>query len=57
LENILVPRDGERIGGFTGLYGVAFFGIEEIVTEVLDMKEWDVNAADCTVNTAHMWAA
>jgi len=40
-----------------GLHGVAFFGIEEIFTAVLDMREWDANAADCTENTALTWAA
>jgi len=48
---------GERIRGFTGLHGVAFFEIGEIVTDVLDMKECDVNAGDCTGNTALTWAA
>ena len=38
--------------GFTGLHGVAFLGIVEIAAAVLDMKEWDVNVADCTGNTA-----
>ena len=45
-----VPR------GFTGLHGVAFLGIVEIAAAVLDMKEWDVNAADCTGSTALTWA-
>ena len=43
--------------GFTGLHGVAFLGMVEIVAAVLGMKEWDVNATDCTGNTALMWAA
>jgi len=47
----------EKLTGFTGLHGVAFFAIEEIFTAVLDMREWDVNAADCTGNTALTWAA
>ena len=42
--------------GFTGLHGVAFLGIANIVTAVLDMKEWDVNAADCVGSTALTWA-
>jgi len=46
-----------RLTGFTGLHGVAFFGIEEMVSAVLDMREWDVNAADGTGNTALTWAA
>ena len=32
--------------GFSGLHGVAFLGIGWIVSEVLEMKEWDVNAHD-----------
>ena len=43
--------------GFTGLHGAAFLGIVEIVTAILDMKEWDVNAADCMGSTALIWAA
>ena len=43
--------------GFTGLHGAAFHGIVEIAAAVLDMKEWDVNAADCTGSTALIWAA
>ena len=42
--------------GFTGLHGVAFLGIADIVTAVLEMKEWDVNAADCMGGTALTWA-
>jgi len=43
--------------GFTGLHGVAFLGIAEIVPAVLEMKEWDVNAYDCMGMTALTWAA
>ena len=43
--------------GFTGLHGVAFLGIAEIVPAVLGMKEWDVNAYDCMGMTALTWAA
>ena len=42
--------------GFTGLHGVAFFGIADIVAAVLEVKEWDVNAADCMGSTALTWA-
>jgi len=42
--------------GFTGLHGVAFLGIVEIVAAVLEMKEWDINAADCMGDTALIWA-
>ena len=43
--------------GFTGLHGVAYLGIMELVAAVLRMKEWDVNGADCTGSTALTWAA
>ena len=43
--------------GFTGLLGVALLGIVEIVAAVLDMREWDVNAADCLGSTALTWAS
>ena len=43
--------------GFTGLHGVAFLGIVEVVAAVLVMKKWDVNAADCTGSTALIGAA
>jgi len=32
--------------GFTGLHGAAFVGIVEILTAVLEIEEWDVNASD-----------
>jgi len=43
--------------GFTGLHGVAFLGIAEMVAPVLEMRKWDANAADCTGNTPLIWAA
>jgi len=43
--------------GFTGLHGVAFFGIAEIVPPVLDMNEWDIKAVDRLGCTALTWAA
>ena len=48
---------GGGLRGFTGLHGVAFLGIVEIAAAVLKMKEWDVNATDCTGCTALLWAA
>jgi len=48
---------GGGLRGFTGLHGVAFLGIVEIAAAVLKMKEWDVNATDCTGSTALLWAA
>jgi len=50
--------NGERgPTGFTGLHGVAFLGIAEIVPAVLVMREWDVNECDCMGLTALTWAA
>ena len=53
------PRFNKAEGpkGFTGLHGVTFLGIVEIAAAVMDMKEWGVNEADCTGNTALTWAA
>jgi len=48
-------RSGPR--EFTGLQGIAFFGIAEIVSALSQMKEWDVNATDYTGSTALTWAA
>ena len=42
---------------FSGLHGVALLGMVEIAAAVLAMKEWDLNVADCTGNTALTWAA
>ena len=47
----------EGPAGFTGLHGVAYLGIVEVVAAVLRMKEWDVNGVDCTGSTALTWAA
>ena len=43
--------------GFTGLHGVAFLGIVEMVAAVLEIKKWDINATDCMGSTALIWAA
>jgi len=40
--------------GLSGLHGVAFLGIGWIVSTVLEMKVWDVNAHDCMGMTAHV---
>jgi len=50
-------RGGGEPTGFSGLHGVAFFGIGWIVSDVLEMKEWDVNAHDCVGMTALTWAS
>jgi len=50
-----LPSLGPR--GFTGLHGVSFLGIAEIVAALLEMNGWDVNATDCTGGTALVWAA
>ena len=46
-----------RSTGFSGLHGVSFLGITEIVAAVLEMKEWNVNATDWAGVTALAWAA
>ena len=43
--------------GFTGLHAMAFLGIPGIVSAVLEMKEWDVNAYDCMGMTVISWAS
>jgi len=43
--------------GFSGLHGGAFLGIVEILSTVLEMKKWDVNASDCMGMTALTWAS
>ena len=43
--------------GFTGLHGAAYLGIVEIASALLEMREWDLNAADVDGNTAFAWAA
>jgi len=53
-------RDLGKIDGqtkFTGLHGVAFMGVVEVFAAVLEMKEWDINAADRFGSTALTWAA
>jgi len=42
---------------FTGLHAAAFFGIPGLVSAVLEMREWDVNADDCMGMTALSWAS
>jgi len=49
--------EAEGPGGFSGLHGVAFLGLPEIVPIVLEMKEWDDNASDCMGMTALTWAS
>jgi len=43
--------------GFTGLHAVVFLEIQELIAPVLDMKEWDVNVADCMGSTPLTLAA
>jgi len=43
--------------GFTGLHAIAYLGITGIVSAVLEIKEWDINAYDCMGMTALTWAA
>jgi len=48
---------GEGPTGFSGVHGVAFLGLGGIVSRVLRMREWDVNAYDCMGMTALTWAS
>jgi len=43
--------------GFTGLHGAAYLGIVEAVATIMEMKESDPNASDCTGRTALTLAA
>ena len=43
--------------GITGLHGVAFHGISELLAALLAIKEWDINAIDARGRTALAWAA
>ncbi|RPA90479.1 hypothetical protein L873DRAFT_1848805 [Choiromyces venosus 120613-1] len=42
--------------GFAGLHGVSYFGVEEILVALLQIKEWDINATDQGGNTVLGWA-
>jgi len=42
---------------FTGLHGVSFLGIVELLPSVLEMKKWYLNKSDCMGCTALIWAA
>ena len=50
-------RTTHQASGFTGLHGVAFFGIVEMVAAAFEMREWNVNARDSMGSTALAWAA
>ena len=50
-------RAAEGPLGFTGLHAVVFLEALELVAPVLEVKEWDVNAVDCTGSTPLTWAA
>ena len=41
---------------YTGLHGAALFGVGEIVTVVMKINKWDINAGDCFGRTALSWA-
>ena len=46
-----------RPKGFIGLHATAFFGIVGILSAVLEIKKWDVNAYDCMGMTPLTWVA
>ena len=43
--------------GLTGLHGIAYLGIVEIVVALSKMNKWDLNATDVADDTAILWAA
>ena len=44
------------VQGISGLHSIAFWGIPEIGTAMLEMKRWDVNRRDSRGDTPLMWA-
>ena len=52
-------REWDWVGdvqGISGLHCIAFWGIAEIVTTMLEMKAWDVNGRDSRGQPPLMWA-
>ena len=47
----------EGVTRFTGLHAIAFLGISAIFSPVLQIRDWDVNARDCTGGAALTWTA
>ena len=43
--------------GFTGLHYIAYMGISEIASAMVDMKIWDLNGCDSKGATPLMWAS
>ena len=43
-------------GGFTGLHHIAYMGITEIATDMVNMERWDLNGRDCNGATPLIWA-
>ena len=41
---------------FTGLHCASYFGIVEVVTALIEMKDHNINQRDCTGRTPLMWA-
>ena len=46
----------EDVQGISGLHCIAFWGIAEIVTAMLEIKAWDVNRRDSRGQSPLMWA-
>ena len=43
-------------GGFTGLHCIAYMGITEIATDMVNMERWDLNGRDWNGATPLIWA-
>ena len=46
----------EHVSRISGLHCMAYWGIAEIATTMLEMQRWDVNGRDSRGNTPLMWA-
>jgi len=51
------PLGWHKHPGFSGLHCASFFGIVNMVADLIDVEGCDVNQADCIGGTPLMWAA
>ena len=49
--------DFDKISLFSGLHCASFFGIDKIVTGLVEVEGCDINQNDCVGNTPLVWAA
>jgi len=49
--------DLEKLSLFSGLHCASIFGIDEIVSSLIDVEGCDINQVDCAGNTPLVWAA